>query len=119
MDAQVQPHSLAHKPKVAAADASKASNSSSSSAGLGTPARNLLDHVLGPGVVPWSLEAGDDPTGHAAAAAAASGGIKVDADQMQQYGISQVSGRNVVSAKVCVAYVVFAWPADVGASHSC
>jgi hypothetical protein len=89
MDAQVQPHTLAHKPKVAA-DASKANNSSSSSACLGPPARNLLDHVLGPGVVPWSLEAGDDPTGQAAAAAAASGGIKVDADQMQQYGISQV-----------------------------
>ena len=92
MDAQVQPHTMArtqHAPK-GASEASKPGGSSSSAAGApGQRVRNLLDHVLGDGVVPWSVEAGDDPTGLAAAAAAA-GGVNVDADQMQQYGISQV-----------------------------
>lgn len=93
MDAQAQPHTLARTPPAAkaAADANKPGGSSSSTGPGGSTARNLLDHVLGPGVVPWSVEAGDDPTGLAAAAAAA-GGFKIDADQMQQYGISQVGG---------------------------
>lgn len=105
MDAQVQPHTIArtqHAPK-GASDASKPGGSSSSAAGApGQRVRNLLDHVLGDGVVPWSVEAGDDPTGLAAAAAAA-GGVKVDADQMQQYGISQVGARMwVVFGKVAL-----------------
>lgn len=94
MDAQVQPHTMARTQPASkgASDASKPGGGSSSTAGgPGPSVRNLLDHVLGDGVVPWSVEAGDDPTGLAAAAAAA-GGVKVDADQMQQYGISQVCG---------------------------
>jgi hypothetical protein len=92
MDAQVQPHSVSHKPTANKPPTDKPNSSSSySSAGSsGTSARNLLDQVLGPGVVPWSVEAGDDPTGLAAAAAGAGGAFKVDSDQMQQYGISQV-----------------------------
>lgn len=89
MDAQVQPQSVSRKPPVHKPPSDKP-NSSSSTAAFGASARNLLDHVLGAGVVPWSVEAGDDPTGMAAAAAAVGGGIKVDSDQMQQYGISQV-----------------------------
>lgn len=122
MDAQVQPHSLARN-KSATAAASKApsgdsagnnTNSSSSAASgvLGSSVRNLLDHVLGPGVVPWSVEAGDDPTGTAAAMAAGGGAFRVDADQMQQYGISQV--RSFVGLCMCLIVCFVMWRVSCG-----
>jgi hypothetical protein len=97
MDGTTQPHSLSRKPQPPSKPkaAPNAGNSSTFShlLGSGRPA-SVLDTVLGAGVVGWDHVLGDDPSGPgsaaAAAAASAVGGLKLDADHMQQYGISQV-----------------------------
>jgi hypothetical protein len=87
MDAQVQPHVVSKQ--VAQAPLPGVGGSS------GHP-RNLLDSVLGAGVVTWDAHLCDDPTGQAGGGGggsggqAGAGGLRVDPEQMQQYGISQV-----------------------------
>ncbi len=50
--------------------------------------RNVLDAVLGPGVVSWDPVTGDDPTG--APPMLGQGAQALDSEHMQAYGISQV-----------------------------
>lgn len=50
----------------------------------------MLDSVLGPGVVNWDPVFGEYPAGHTAAYSGAGATVKLDSEQQQQYGISQV-----------------------------
>jgi hypothetical protein len=93
MHAQVQPHVLTK-----AAAQGPAATTPAVAGTLGSQPQSLLDSVLGAGVVWWDPHSGGGPTGQAGGAGGprgAQGGaaaLRVDADQMQQYGISQVCG---------------------------
>eukprot|EP00879_Flechtneria_rotunda_P028799 GHRR01031025.1.p1 GENE.GHRR01031025.1~~GHRR01031025.1.p1 ORF type:complete len:248 (+),score=83.03 GHRR01031025.1:89-745(+) len=92
MEADSQPRTLSHHPTPASGISSSNAVSGINTGLFGSSAhRNLLESVLGPGVVAWDPVLGEDPAGHGvAAAAAAMRGRKLDSEQMQQYGISQV-----------------------------
>eukprot|EP00775_Hariotina_reticulata_P010096 gene10096-10252_t len=94
MDSQTQPQVFAshHRPhKTSSVASASAAPGAAGSSTAGSRVHSLLDSVLGVGVVSWQPQLGGDPAGLGlAAGVAGSAPVKVDAEQLQQYGISQV-----------------------------
>lgn len=85
MDTNKQPQAAAHKKA-----SSEANGKPSGRPHNSNRPHSILDSILGPGVVGLDSVLGDDVTAHAASAGAAGNTIKLDSEQQQQYGISQV-----------------------------